>query len=95
MPRGSKILGKPIDESKWEKAKKLAADQGHADEYDYIMGIYKRMNRLSKGIQYVIGGDLDELRCPGCNALLLKGKNFEKSIIEVKCRRCSTLVSNI
>lgn len=31
------------DEKKWEKAKELAAEQGHAEEWDYIMGIYKKM----------------------------------------------------
>lgn len=31
------------DEDKWEKAKKIASDQGHSDEYDYITGIYKQM----------------------------------------------------
>ncbi len=30
-------------EDKWEKAKSIAKEQGHKDEYDYIMGIFKRM----------------------------------------------------
>jgi len=30
-------------EKRWKKAKQLASDQGHADEYDYITGIFKRM----------------------------------------------------
>jgi hypothetical protein len=30
-------------EKKWDKAKKLAADQGHSEEYDYIVGIFKKM----------------------------------------------------
>lgn len=30
-------------EAKWDKAKKLAADQGHTDEYDYITGVFKKM----------------------------------------------------
>lgn len=30
-------------EKKWEKAKKLASDENHKDEYDYIMSIFKRM----------------------------------------------------
>lgn len=41
---------------------------------------------LSKGEQ------MDEFRCGGCGAMLLKGKNLEKAIIEVKCRRCGALV---
>lgn len=33
----------PKDEEKWEKAKKLAKEQGQEDNYAYIMGIYKRL----------------------------------------------------
>jgi len=43
MPRGSKILGKPIDEEKWERAKARAAESGHAEDYAVIMDIYKKM----------------------------------------------------
>lgn len=45
MPRGSHILGHAVDEAKWERAKERASEEGHAGEYDYIMGIYKRMTR--------------------------------------------------
>lgn len=34
-------------EKKWDKAKKLAADQGHSGEYDYIVGIFQKMVRAS------------------------------------------------
>lgn len=37
-------------------------------------------------------GDLDEFRCGSCHALLFKGLNLEKSMIEVKCRSCGTLL---
>jgi len=37
------IDGKPIDEEKWNKAKEIAANQGHSDDYDYITGIYQKM----------------------------------------------------
>lgn len=30
-------------ERKWDKAKKLAADEGHAEDFAYITGIFKRM----------------------------------------------------
>ena len=30
-------------EKKWEKAKSLAKEQGHGEEYDYITGIFKKM----------------------------------------------------
>lgn len=32
------------DEEKWQKAKKIAAKQGHQNDYGYIMSIYKKMN---------------------------------------------------
>jgi hypothetical protein len=31
------------DEHKWDKAKELAKEQGRAEDYAYIMGIYKKM----------------------------------------------------
>lgn len=31
------------DEEKWEKAKELAKERGQAENYAYIMGIYKNM----------------------------------------------------
>ena len=37
------------DEDKWEKAKQLADDQEHKNDYDYIIGIYKRMGGGIKG----------------------------------------------
>ena len=45
MPKGSKILGQPINEEKWERAKALAAEAGHSEDYAYIMGIYKQMRK--------------------------------------------------
>ncbi len=30
-------------EHKWDKAKKLAADEGRPEEYDYITGIFQKM----------------------------------------------------
>ena len=48
MPRGSQILGQPINEEKWSRAKKRAAEEGHEGEYDYIMDIYKKMSHLGE-----------------------------------------------
>lgn len=31
------------EEELWDKAKGLAADQGHKEDYPYIMGIFKKM----------------------------------------------------
>lgn len=126
MPDISNVHGTPFDEEKWNKAKARAKEEGHDGEYDYIMGIYKRMSRsgeyrakfsrerkkkkqsvaewkekhpnwkkkMKKGFTLVIGGDLDEYRCPDCNSLLLKGRNLEKAMVEVKCKRCGALVSS-
>jgi hypothetical protein len=38
-----------MDEDKWIKAKQRAAEEGHAGEYDYIVGIYKKMKGRIKG----------------------------------------------
>jgi hypothetical protein len=38
------VVKTPADEEKWEKAKAQAAKQGKAENYAYIMGIYKSMN---------------------------------------------------
>jgi hypothetical protein len=35
-------------EEYWDKAKKLAKDQGHEDDYAYIVGIVKKMMGLTK-----------------------------------------------
>ena len=103
----SKMFGKPIDEEKWAKAKTQAAREGQAGNYAYITAIYKRMAHLEKShrgllresvrrsdtgrFRLVIGGDLDEYRCDSCGRLLMKGRNLEKSIIEIKCKWCGAL----
>jgi len=38
------INGKPVDETKWQQAKKVAAKQGRLEDYAFIMGIYKKMS---------------------------------------------------
>ena len=103
MPRGD-VLGKPIDEAKWIQAKSRATEEGYADDYAYIMAIYKNMAHLVASVHkampdhmrlVLVKGELDEFRCGACHALLFKGLNLEKSLIEVKCRSCGTLlVSN-
>lgn len=40
----SSIVKTKEDERLWDKAKDIAADAGKKEEYDYIMGIYKKMN---------------------------------------------------
>lgn len=133
MPQGSKILGKPIDEDKWERAKERAAEEDQEGNYAYIMDIYKKMThsgefkeehvserqkkkqslpewkekkwdskkkqlKTTKKSQddhmrlVLVKGDLDEFRCGACGALLFKGLNLEKSMIEVKCRSCGTML---
>lgn len=41
------IKGKALDtkelERRWNKAKKIAAEEGHSEEWDYITGIFKKM----------------------------------------------------
>jgi hypothetical protein len=38
------------DERLWDRAKVLATKQGHDGDYDYVMGVYKRMTGMSKGL---------------------------------------------
>ena len=43
----------------------------------------------------VKGQPIDEFRCGVCGMLLLRGMHLEKSIIEIKCKRCKHLIVNI
>ena len=111
MPRGKKILGQPINEEKWAEAKARAAEEGHTEDYDYVMSIYKKMMHLSKssidnsqvsgytkgrGYRLILAkGGLDEFRCGKCRSLLFKGLHLQKSFIEVKCRSCGTFNVNV
>lgn len=38
------------DEHLWTKAKAVAAKEGHAEEYDYITGIYNKMQGGKKNV---------------------------------------------
>jgi hypothetical protein len=38
------VVKTPEDEQKWQKAKEVAEEAGQADNYAYIMGVYKKMN---------------------------------------------------
>jgi hypothetical protein len=69
MPK--KINGKPVDETKWAKAKAIAAEEGHAEDYKYIMGIYKKMTgmksvltlgSLMKGRKGVADGTIKDVK---------------------------------
>lgn len=44
----AKVLGKPVDEEKWSRAKARAAEEGHEGNYAYIMSIYKKMAHLGE-----------------------------------------------
>lgn len=38
----------PADEAKWDRAKKLAADEGHTDDWAYIQSIYQNLKGIGK-----------------------------------------------
>jgi hypothetical protein len=38
------VVRTPAEEKKWDKAKELAADQGHEGDWPYVTGIFKKMN---------------------------------------------------
>lgn len=42
------IDGKPVNEEMWSRAKKRAAEEGHAEDWEYVMSIYKKMTGLDK-----------------------------------------------
>lgn len=50
IPSFAKKTGKSETEVErlWHKAKGLAAEQGHSEEYDYIVGILKRMLKINE-----------------------------------------------
>lgn len=43
------------DEKLWNKAKQVAAEQGHEEEWDYIMGIFQKMKGKESLKEYVAG----------------------------------------
>ena len=136
MPNWKTVYGEPFDEEKWKKAKERAAEEGHAEDWPYVVGIYKRMARTGEykpkfsrererkdqtvdtwkekhpkwqnrarnttksvdsdavGVRLILphGAELQEFRCGECGVLLFKGLNLEKSLIEVKCRSCGTML---
>jgi hypothetical protein len=52
-----------VAEKRWEKAKTLAAEQGHADNYAYITGIAKKMfNEDYPGIAKLIRDLIEDIR---------------------------------
>ncbi len=40
------------DERHWQQVKTLAAQQGHKDDWAYVMGIYQKMRRTQKQSSY-------------------------------------------
>lgn len=40
------------DERHWQKAKSLAEQQGHKDDWAYVMGIYQKMKGTQKQSSY-------------------------------------------
>ncbi len=53
----------------------------------------EKSDREAKHLRLVLTkSGLDEFRCGACHALLFKGLNLEKSVIEVKCRSCGALL---
>jgi len=54
------VVKTPADERLWQKAKARAKEQGKADNYAYIMGIYKQMNPRMASAQRVAARFRDE-----------------------------------
>lgn len=48
MPDWKTVYGEPFDEEKWKQAKARAVEEGHEDDWPYVVGIYKRMARTGE-----------------------------------------------
>lgn len=48
MPNWKTVYNKPFDKEKWEKAKERAKEEGHENDWPYVVGIYKRMARTGE-----------------------------------------------
>jgi hypothetical protein len=55
----------PADEKRWAKAKTRAADQGHGEDWAYVMGVYKRMKSASEDL---LGDAMAYAAAPSQNA---------------------------
>ena len=71
-----------VDEDKWNKAKQVADEQGHRDDYAYITGIYKKMGGRIKSQE-------------GFSMSIVK--NFVKKIIDnpIKAAIAAVLIAQI
>jgi len=47
-PKWKTVYGQPFDEEKWKEAKKRAEEEGHAEDWPYVVGIYKRMAKTGE-----------------------------------------------
>lgn len=56
FPNGDKIDKKEL-EHRWKKAKMLAKKEGKEKQWDYIVGIFKKM----VGEEYLVSKNLEEL----------------------------------
>lgn len=61
----SNVVDNEKDEEKWQKAKRLAKEQGHEGEYDYIMGIYKKMDPDGIDKEAYVRGWTRTMKCAG------------------------------
>ena len=90
------ILGTPINEEKWARAKKRAAEQGQAENYALITHIYKEMMYLSgskkkkvkKTAKSVVSvGDSQYYNDKKVSLSLMKGE-----LQEFRCENCDALL---
>ena len=86
------ILGETVNEEKWARAKKRAAEEGQAGNYAYCMSIYKKMMHLSdKKVKktaksIVLDGKVGYSERK-VGLALIKGE-----LQEFRCRNCNALL---
>jgi len=73
MPKN--IDGKPVNEEKWSKAKELAVEQGHSEDYDYVVEVYKKMVGLKSKNNYLFLSD-------PCGWHIVETKSGKKHFVE-------------
>ena len=68
----------------WNKAKEIASDEGHAEEYDYIVGILKKMLKINESSfkEFISKSLLNEERHADYNGIYIQG-----SVLEVDIKR--------
>ena len=73
------IAGREVDEAKWEDAKQIASKEGHSEDFEYILGVYKKMVGL-KSMPEACDGY--EFLSDKCTWRIIETKSGKKFFVE-------------